>query len=153
MSSEVITAGSRVRLHFSLVTADGELIDSNFAGPGAELVYGDGSLPGHFEQCLLGLVAGDRRSFQVLAEQGFGEVNPANRHSFSRDRFDSTLTLEEGLVLSFTDPGGGELPGVVVAIEEERVWVDFNHPLAGMELIFEVEILAVENSQAHGGLH
>ena len=67
----------------------------------------------------------------------------------SRDQFDPSVELSEGLVVSFQDKAKSELPGVVSAIEEQMVTVDFNHPLAGRDLEFEVEILSVVPAEMH----
>ncbi|KZY20611.1 peptidylprolyl isomerase, partial [Alcanivorax sp. HI0035] len=91
-----------------------------------------------------GLKAGDRRSVFLEAKKAFGEYNDENVQHFTRDTFAQYDTLEPGMVLSFADAAGGELPGVISRVEDEWVFVDFNHPLAGRDLTFEVEIIAVE---------
>lgn len=140
----VIASDSRVRLHFALRLEDGSLVDSTFERPEpAAFAMGDGSLLPGFERKLLGLAAGDRRSFQVLPEEAFGMPNPQNLQVFARSQFEG-MELSEGLVISFADAASGELPGVVQQITTEQVVVDFNHPLAGKTLQFEVEIVAVE---------
>ena len=144
----VIAAGSRVRLHFSLALADGALIDSNFDKPPATFVMGDGSLLPGFEGALLNHGAGDKISVLLPAEQSFGASNPDNVQVLPRRKFaallaNSTDPVQDGTVLSFTDTGGFEIPGVVKSIDEDTLVVDFNHPLAGREILFIAEIHAV----------
>ena len=79
----------------------------------------------------------------------FGQRNPSNIQRIPRDQFDPALELAEGLVLSFQDKAKSELPGVVSLIEDRMVTVDFNHPLAGRDLEFEVEILSVAPAETH----
>lgn len=146
----VIGAGTQVTLHFALKLASGDLIDSTFDKDPAVFVVGDGQLLPGFEECLLGLEVGDEQSFEILPEKGFGMPNPNNRQIMSVDMFDPEMELSEGLMVSFADANKAELPGVIVAIEEGKVEVDFNHPLAGKDITFEVKILAVEPIKLDG---
>lgn len=137
-----IGPGTRVTLHFSVSLLDGSVVDSTKDKSPATFTVGDGNLLPGFEQSLFGLRAGDRRSIYLQAEQAFGERNDQNVQRMPRDRFND-LELAPGVVVSFADPGGGELPGVIRDIGDNYIMVDFNHPLAGKELTFEVEIINV----------
>lgn len=145
--SQNIGAGKRVSLHFSVILMDGSVVDSTKGKAPASFVVGDGNLLPGFEQAIFGLKAGDKRSILLSPEQAFGEYNPANKQRMERSRFaDMELALD--LVVSFADPNGGELPGVVKEIGSNYVIIDFNHPLAGKELTFEVEIISVIDADA-----
>jgi FKBP-type peptidyl-prolyl cis-trans isomerase SlpA len=135
--------GTKVTLNFSLKLATGEVVDSTSDKP-ATFFVGDGSLLPGFEKVMFGMSEGGKEEFAVPAEQGFGEVNPENVHMLKRLEFSPDLELTEGLVVSFSDSEGQQLPGVVTRLFDEIVEVDFNHPLAGKDLLFEVEIIAVE---------
>ncbi len=141
-----ISENSRVTLHFSLLLPSGEEIDTTRNGDPATFTMGDGSLLPGFEAALLGLQAGDASQIQLPAAEAFGEHNAANVQLIARNRF-ADLELEEGLVVSFAAPDG-ELPGVVVGLYEETVKVDFNHPLSGTDITFDVAIINVEASSA-----
>ena len=143
MSEQAIGPGMEVTLHFALRLPSGETIDSTFEGKPATFSVGDGNLPAGFEGYLLGLQAGAQETFEVPPEHAFGQQNPNNFQCFPRAQFDESLALEPGLVLSFADAAKSELPGVVHRVEEDEVVVDFNHPLAGRTVIFEVSVLAV----------
>lgn len=151
MTNEVleIGAGTEVTLHFSLVLEDGAVVDSNFDAQPATFTVGDGKLLPGFEQALFGLVAGDKKSMQIPPEQGFGQPNPNNIQEVKRKNFAADMELAEGLVVSFADANGGELPGVISEIGEEIVKVDFNHPLAGRDITFTVEIVKVAPATTH----
>ena len=142
-SNLIIEPGCQVSLHFSLKLTDGQTVDSNFDGQPAELVVGDGNLPQGFEQAIIGLSAGDQGAYRIPPARAFGMPNPENIREFPRSTFAEDMKLEEGLVVSFSDAANTELPGVIKSFSEECVEVDFNHPLAGRELIFEVQILSV----------
>ena len=135
-----ITDASQVNLHFSLELENGDLIDSTFGKKPVSLSMGDGSLLPGFEKCLLGLKVGDKQSFSIPQEEGFGATNPNNVQQFKRNTFAEDVELSEGLIMSFADANGGELPGVIKAFDEAMVTVDFNHPLAGNKINFTVEI-------------
>ena len=140
----------KVELHFSLKLADtGELVDSTFEEKPAELVIGDGNLPAAFEAVIHGMRAGERKIERIEPKDGFGQHNPSNVQRIPKDQFDPSVEISEGLVVSFQDKAKSELPGVVSTIGDTMVTVDFNHPLAGRDLEFEVEILSVVPSETH----
>jgi FKBP-type peptidyl-prolyl cis-trans isomerase SlpA len=140
----------KVELHFALRLADtGELVDSTFEKKPAKLVIGDGNLPDAFEAVIFGMKAGDKKVERIEPKDGFGQHNPSNVQRIPKDQFDPSVELSEGLVLSFRDKATSELPGVVATIDDTMVTVDFNHPLAGRDLEFEVEILSVIPSETH----
>jgi len=143
-----IEHNSHVSLNFSLALANGDIIDSNFDRPPASFRLGDGSMLEGFEQELLGLRAGDEIESLLPAAQAFGEVNPGNLHRFPIAKFknlleDELIPAAVGSVVSFKDAGGFDLPGVVASISATTVVVDFNHPLAGKQILFKASIKAV----------
>lgn len=132
-----------VTLHFTLKLPNGDVVDSTLDKQPATFKVGDGSLLPGFEQAIFGLKAGDKRGFEIEPERGFGPSNPQNLQTIPRDQFDE-MELEEGLLVIFRDAAGGELPGVVKTIHDQVVEVDFNHPLAGKVITFDVEIINVQ---------
>lgn len=141
--------GTRVFLNFSLALEDGAEVDSNFGGEAVSFAIGDGSLLPGFERCLMGMQAGERKLFQVSPEDAFGQPNENNVQRVPRDGFDEDMELELGLVCSFADAAGGELPGMVIAFNDTEVTVDFNHPLAGHTILFDVHIHRLEVVELH----
>lgn len=144
-----IGPGTKVTLHFALRLQDGEVIDSNFERDPATFVVGDGNLLPGFEKAIFGLLEGERKTLTISPEQGFGQRNPNNLQEFARSEFSPDMELKEGLVLSFSDAQKTELPGVVSHFDENVVIVDFNHPLAGRDIVFDVAILKIEPVQVH----
>jgi FKBP-type peptidyl-prolyl cis-trans isomerase SlpA len=151
-STQTIVADSKISMHCALridsVATNGtrkkEEVDSTFETKPAEFVLGDGNLLPGFEEFLIGLTVGDHKTFIVPAEKAFGQTNPQNIQEMKRSVFAVDMPLSPGLVVSFADAAKAELPGVIKSIEGDYVMVDFNHPLAGKDLEFEVQILAVE---------
>ena len=144
-----VSEGTRVVLNFSLSLEDGSEIDSNFTGDAVDFVVGDGSLLPGFERLLFGMSAGERHIYTVEPEHAFGMPNDSNVQEISRDTFDEDGELEIGLLFYFADAGGGEVPGLVVALDEEWITVDFNHPLSGRTIFFDVLIHRVEAAELH----
>lgn len=146
MSEQIIGPGKTVTLHFAIKLDDGQVVDSNFEANPATFTVGDGNLPEGFEQALMGLAQGAKESLRIMPENAFGMPNPSNVQRFPRTQFQD-MQLEKGLVISFQDPNQGELPGVVDRFDDQSVHIDFNHPLAGHELDFEVAILDVADAE------
>lgn len=142
-----ISNGKQVELHFALKLENDQVVDTTFDKDPAKLVVGDGNLPEGFEELLVGLEAGDKHSFVVPPEKAFAQPNPNNVQTVKRGDFPSDMELEEGLMVSFADANQAELPGVISSINDTEVVVDFNHPLAGKVLKFDVEIITVSDPQ------
>jgi len=139
-----ITIGSKVTLHFALRLADGTLADSSFDNEPVSFVVGDGALDKGLELALIGLRAGERQTLTLMPGQAFGARDEAALQWVERDRFPPHMALEEGQIIGFSGQAGEDVAGAVIEIQEQRVRVDFNHPLAGREIEFEVKILSVE---------
>ncbi|TIH09857.1 FKBP-type peptidyl-prolyl cis-trans isomerase [Pseudomonas leptonychotis] len=133
----------QVTLHFALKLDNGDVVDSTFDKKPATFKVGDGNLLPGFEQAIYGLKAGDKRSLSISPEQGFGQGNPQNIQVMPRSQFQE-MELSEGLLVIFNDAANAELPGVVKAFDDSQVTIDFNHPLAGKALSFDVEIIEVK---------
>ncbi|MEH6813655.1 MAG: peptidylprolyl isomerase [Motiliproteus sp.] len=145
MSEQLIGPGKQVTLHFAIKLEDGSIVDSNFDKDPATFAVGDGNLLAGFEQALNGMSAGEKQVLRIMPEQAFGMPNPSNVQVIPKDRF-KDMELELGMVMTFADAAQGELPGVVQSIETKQVSIDFNHPLAGRTLFFEVEIISIEDA-------
>ena len=146
MTEQVIGSNSEVVFHFSIKLSDGSAADSSKVhNKPAKLVMGDGSLTENFEKCLFGLKAGDNKSFQLAPEDAFGLPNPDNIYYLDRSKFGVDVPPEVGTIVAFTQQDGTELPGLIRDVAGDSVTVDFNHPLAGQELTFDVEIIEVTN--------
>ncbi|WP_412972513.1 FKBP-type peptidyl-prolyl cis-trans isomerase [Glaciecola sp. MF2-115] len=145
----LIGDNSEVILHFDLKLEDGSAADSTRVNnKPAKMVMGDGSLTKNFEDCLRGLTAGDKKSFKLNADDAFGMPNPDNIYHVDRTKFAADTPVEVGMIIAFAQPDGSELPGVIRSAEGHSVTVDFNHPLAGQNVSFDVEIIEVRDTGA-----
>lgn len=139
-----ITQGTKVKLHFALQLADGTDVDSTYDKSPAEFVVGDGKLPEPIEALLCGLEVGASVDHEMSADLVFGSVLEEHQVWLPITDFPTSMVLEKGLVVSF---GGantkGDSVGVVDAITEDQILIDFNHPLAGRMIRFKADILQI----------
>ena len=143
----VVTESSYLTLHYRLAVAGGADIVTTFNGTPATLLLGQGQLAPFLEQRLIGLPEGTHQTFELNAGEGFGERNPDLIQSVSK------ATLEEnsvpgtdytvGEVVEFNAPKGGRFAGVLLEMRDTSAVFDFNHPLAGQPLQFEVNLISV----------
>lgn len=139
---------SFVTLHYRIRLADNsEVIVSTFEDKPATLQMGQGQLAEGLEQCIVGMSVGERRVFEVEPAQGYGEKNPdlfrpvtkalLNKHA------EADTSFEPGDFVHFPAPDGGQFAGTVVEVRDSDILFDFNHPLSGRRLKFEVQIIGV----------
>ncbi|GAB3525622.1 FKBP-type peptidyl-prolyl cis-trans isomerase [Photobacterium alginatilyticum] len=142
----VITESSEVLMHFAIKLEDGSVAESTQAmGKPAKFRMGDGSLTDNFEKCLLGLTAGQTSSFTLEPEDAFGLSNPDNIHHVDLARFGADAPAEVGTIIAFAGPDGNDIPGIITDVVGDSVTVDFNHPLAGQRVTFDVEVVTIDN--------
>ena len=146
--TEQVQSDSAVLLHFDLKLEDGTLAESTRRENKPALFrLGDQSLSKGLEQALLGLRVGDKKSFSLGPEEAFGPSNPDLVQFFSPRDFLGTGVPEAGTIMLFTAMNGNEMPGVVLAVTDESVTVDFNNPLAGRRVYFDIDVLAIDPEQ------
>lgn len=146
-TSAVVTAGSFLTLHYRLAGPAGDIVNT-FADKPATLSLGTGQLSPAVEQRLLGLAEGTHTSFDLPAGEAFGERNPEMLQWVARTLLarlgDPDERYAVGDVVQFPTPDGqGSYAGAVVASHDSAVQFDFNHPLAGQPVTFEVELIGV----------
>ncbi len=142
----MIGASSTVIFHFDIKLADGSAAESTRVhNKPAKSQMGDGSLSPAFEAQLMGLTAGDSKTFTLEPQDAFGMPNPDNIYYVDRSRFSLEAPAQVGMIIGFAMPDGSELPGLVRDVVGDSVTIDFNHPLAGQTLTFNVEIVQVIN--------
>ena len=144
MTDAVIAGNSTVIFHFDIKLSDGSAAESTRVNnKPAKLQMGDGSISPAFEAELSGLKAGDKKTFTLAPEDAYGMPNPDNIYYVDRSKFSADAPAKVGAIIGFAMPDGSELPGLVRDVVGDSVTVDFNHPLAGQTLTFNVEIVQV----------
>ena len=134
---------SHLTLHYRIVLADGSEVISTFGASPATLRLGSGQLAASLELCLVGLAEGTRREFRLAPEAAFGAHNPQLLQRIAKQAFPAGTTLESGKLIELESPGGAGYAGLVLELDETHALIDFNHPLAGQAIRFEVEIIGV----------
>lgn len=145
---ETVQSNSAVLVHFTLTLENGSVAESTREnGKPALFRLGDGSLSAELEQHLQGLKRGEQRTFTLPPESAFGPVNPDMIQFFLRRDFARTGVPDVGTIMLFSGVGGNDMPGIIRDVTEESVTVDFNHPLAGQPITFDLEVLAIDPSR------
>jgi FKBP-type peptidyl-prolyl cis-trans isomerase SlpA len=146
-STPVVNPTSYLTLHYRLTTRNGTEIISTFKENPATLQMGTGQLAPALEQCLMGMEEGASKTFELSPEQGYGMRNPELLQHVSLATLNDNPNLADGYVIGdlveFNAPSGGKFAGVLRSIDEHSGLFDFNHPLAGQDLLFEVRIIGI----------
>jgi len=145
-----ITQTCSVTLHISLVLEDGTVVENTFDDEPLTFVMGSGTLDRGLELGLYGMSEGDKQRLMLDPGQAFGVRSPDNIHTMPLDSFATDMTIEPGVIIGFEMPDGEEVAGAVLELAGDTVTVDFNHPLAGRTIIYDVEILGVVSSETSG---
>lgn len=145
MSDNEIKKGSVVTFHYTLtIPSESHMADSTRGEAPATATMGSGELIEGLESRLLGLKAGDVRQFEVPCMEAYGPSEMERILTIPLAEFPEDLDTEPGNVIGFTTPSGEEVAGVILKHDGDDAVVDFSHPLAGYDLLFDIEIVSVE---------
>jgi len=146
-----------VSMHYTLTDDEGTTIDSSEGAEPLSYLHGAGNIITGLEKALVGKVEGDALQVDVAAAEGYGEIQPELIHIVQRAAFEGVESIEVDMAFEAHTPEGGVQRIVVRQIEGDEVTVDANHPLAGIDLHFEVKIITVRDASAeelsHGQVH
>ncbi len=135
---------SYLTLHYRLADLDGVEYVSTFDLSPATLQMGSGQLAETLEGCLLGLPAGERHVFQLDEVDAFGSHNPRLVERIARSALPAEIELRVNSLIEFTSPdGAASFAGFLRELDDSSALFDFNHPLAGKPIRFEVEVIAI----------
>ncbi len=140
--SPALRLGDQATLHYRL-SCQGEILVDTFPDGPETFILGHGDIDARLETLLLGLRAGDHMTYELAPGEAFGPHDPALVHTLPRDDFPADMALVIGGDVEFSLPNGQALTGSVLEIDADNVRVDFNHPLAGLPVTFEVSVLAI----------
>jgi len=143
-----IDGDSTVLMHFVIRTDKGETAMSTYEDNPVKFTMGDGSFSDFFQEALLGLTVGAKKTVILEPDDAFGQVNPKNIHQFSKEEFKEGVP-EFGEVIEFNQGGNQKIYGVVKVVDDKMITVDFNHPLSGQRLTFDVEVIDVMATEHH----
>lgn len=144
MATHGAKAGDTVRVHYTGTFDDGTIFDSSVGSSPLEFTVGAGQVIPGFDQMLVGMAAGDRKSERIEASEAYGVRMDELVFTVSRSQLPDGLTIEVGQMLSLSHPSGESIPVIITAVTEEHVTLDANHALAGRDLTFEIELVEID---------
>lgn len=157
MSEELtVQDGKVVAIEYTL-TVDGEVLDSSIGHDPLEFLQGYGNIIPGLENELYDMNVGERKRVIVAALEGYGEIDPASFILVPRSQFPEDIPMEVGTLVQVHDQDGHDLAARIDQVEADSVRLDFNHPLAGKELKFDVKIVSLrepaQEELDHGHVH
>ena len=146
---KTVTNGSTVTVHYKGTLNDGSVFDdSNVRGSAIEVVLGTGRVIPGFEAALIGMSEGQSKSVTIAAADAYGPTNPQAIQQVPMNAFPADFQPTPGETVQGTNENGQPLIARVVSHDPSSVTLDFNHPLAGEDLTFDIEVLGIEETSA-----
>ncbi|MFC2022582.1 peptidylprolyl isomerase [Chloroflexota bacterium] len=136
--------GDTVKAHYTGTLKDGSVFDTSVGREPLEFTLGQGQLIPGFEQAVIGMTVGESKTVNIPAEQAYGLYNNALIFEIDRDQLPEGMNPEVGQTLQAQQPDGQIGIFNVIEISENSITVDANHPLAGEDLTFEIELMEIE---------
>ncbi|NNV54654.1 FKBP-type peptidyl-prolyl cis-trans isomerase [Limnovirga soli] len=139
-----VKSGDTIRVHYHGKLNDGTTFDSSEGREPLEFEVGAGMMIPGFDSGVLGMAKGEKKTLVIAAEEAYGPVQNEMFLEFPIDRFPADMKPEVGMALNMTDGQGQNFPVVIAEVKEELVILDANHPLAGKELVFDIELVEID---------
>jgi FKBP-type peptidyl-prolyl cis-trans isomerase 2 len=139
----VVSEGKSIKVNYTL-TVDGKVVDSSKERGPLEVKAGSHQLIPGFEKALMGMKVGEKKSFKVSPEEGYGPEDPRGIQDIPKDQLPPEITPKAGMVLTARGKDGQSMPVRIVEVKEDVVIINFNHPLAGKTLNFDVEVVDIK---------
>lgn len=140
-----IGEGKTVTIHYELKLENGTIYESTFEEEPLTYIHGTGEIVAGLEKALTGMAVGEQKTFTVEPEEGYGEVSLDSLIEIPREHIPMEAR-EVGSPVTAVSPKGLKLEGVVYEDKMKTLVVDFNHPLAGMTLCFDVSVVDIQNT-------
>lgn len=138
-----VKAGDRVRIHYTGTLSDGSTFDSSEGRDPLEFTVGSGEIIPGLDAALPGMSAGETKTVEIACAEAYGEPNPEAKQSIPRAQVPPDMPLEVGTRLQLQTPEGQVIAVTVAGVSEDEVVLDANHPLAGEDLTFRIELVSV----------
>jgi peptidylprolyl isomerase len=135
--------GDTVRVHYHGKLTDGTTFDSSEGRDPLEFQVGSGQVIKGFDDALVDMQIGEKKTVQIPVDQAYGQRNDDMMMEYPKSEFPADMKPEPGLELHMSDNQGHVFPVVIVEVQEEVVVLDANHPLAGKDLTFEIELVSI----------
>lgn len=138
-----VKSGDTVRIHYTGTLTDGSTFDSSDGRDPLEFVVGSGQIIPGLDTALPGMAVGDKKVVEVPSDQAYGAHNPQGVQAVPREQIPVEIQVEAGMALQMQTPDGRAVPVQVVEVTETEVTLDANHPLAGKDLTFAIELVEI----------
>mgnify|MGYP000064759102 FL=1 len=138
-----VKSGDTVQIHYTGTLQDGTTFDSSEGRDPLEFVVGSGQIIPGLDSAMPGMEVGDKKVVKIGSAEAYGDVNPEMRQAVPREGIPADIPLEIGTQLQMQTPEGQALPVTVVEVDETTVTLDANHPLAGKDLQFDIELVKI----------
>lgn len=135
--------GDTVHIHYTGTLSDGSTFDSSQGREPLAFQVGSGQIIPGLDAAIPGMAVGDRKTVSVPCEDAYGPVNPSMRQDIPRTEFPQDVPSEVGTRLQMQTQNGQVIPVVIVAADDNAITLDANHPLAGKDLTFDIELVAI----------
>lgn len=140
-----VKSGDKIKVHYHGKLGTGETFDSSEGRDPLEFEVGTGMVIKGFDDGVTGMTVGEKKTVTIPSEEAYGPVNPEMILEMPKDRFPEDMKLENGMPLMMSDQQGQQFQVKIVEIKEEVVMLDANHPLAGKDLTFDLELVEIVN--------
>ena len=137
--------GDKVKVHYHGRLVDGTTFDSSNGREPLEFEVGSGVVIKGFDEGVTGMTVGDKKTISIPVDEAYGPRQEEMVIEFPITNFPPDIKPEVGMTLQMHGENGEELPVVITAISEESVTLDANHPLAGQELVFDLELVDIKS--------
>jgi FKBP-type peptidyl-prolyl cis-trans isomerase SlpA len=139
-----VKENSAVKVNYTGKLTDGQVFDSSEGREPIEFTLGQGQIIPGFEKGLIDMKLNEKKTITIAKEEAYGDVNPGLIQEVKKSELPQDMTPEVGMGLVSKTPEGHEMNLLVVEVKEDSVVIDGNHPLAGKELIFDLEVLEIK---------
>lgn len=139
--------GDTVKVHYHGRLTDGSTFDSSEGREPLEFEVGSGMVIKGFDDGVLGMEVGNKKTLEIPAEEAYGDKNPDMLVEFPKEQFPEDMKPEVGMRLNMTNGEGHVIPVMITEVKEESVMLDANHPLAGESLVFDIELVEIAGSK------
>jgi peptidylprolyl isomerase len=139
--------GDTVKVHYTGKLADGTVFDASPQDRPLHFILGRKEVVAGFDQAVTGMYQGEKKTAVISADDAYGPHDATLVTAMPRSQFGGDIDFKVGLQLEVTAPSGDKFFVIVAGLDEENVVLDANHPLAGRELTFDIELLEVEKKK------
>ncbi|MBT4365364.1 MAG: peptidylprolyl isomerase [Desulfobacterales bacterium] len=143
---EKVENGMFVSVEYKGTLKNGEMFDTSEGRQPLEVAMGAGQMIKGFEAELLDLSLNDKKTFTISPEEAYGQRDENQMHSFDRSEVPPEMNPQIGQTIALSSPDGQQIPAMISQVDDEKVTVDLNHPLAGESLTFEIEVVGISNT-------